>query len=117
MVLFATRATIFQIALERKARARKGDVRPRNLVLADELHLETLGPRPELGLVQCRAEEHMDLMRAEHRDQAQERTDLDLRHRFLMAFAGRALLQRLAHFHEPGRDRPVAETRLDRALA
>ena len=75
------------------------------------------GPGAELRLGEPGAEENMHLARAQHVRDRQQRADLHPRQSFLVALARRALLQRLAVFHEAGGNRPVAEPRLDRAPA
>ena len=59
----------------------------------------------------------MHLVGAQHAHEREQRADFHVRQRFFLALARGALLQGLAVLHETRRDGPVAEARLDGALA
>ena len=72
---------------------------------------------PKSGVQHPRAEEHVHLARVRDVCEQQQAADLDLDARFFARFARGARLEGLVVFHEPRRDRPEPEARLDAAFA
>ncbi len=67
--------------------------------------------------MQVGPEEDVHLLHVRHVDHREQRAEVDARAGLLERFADRAVAGGLADFHEPGRQRPLAVARLDRAPA
>jgi hypothetical protein len=106
-----------QEGLERVAHGQEGDLVPGDLGLAEQARLQRLAARIEARAAQPRQVEEVHLPHARNADGAEEGPHLEVGAGFLAGLARGALGHGLAHFHEAGRQRPLAQARLDGALA
>src|SRR5512143_2127775 len=106
-----------EVVAERPADRAEGELLPRNLLLAEEPHVEALRAGAEVKVDQAGAEDHVDLADLRQADHRVERADLDAGARLLERLARRARVERLVVLEEACGQRPQTLTRLDGAPA
>src|SRR5215208_5178692 len=112
MVALDSGRAVLEKASQRELRARKRDVRPRDLLGLDQHCLEAFLSSSKCRRTQPGAKEHVDLPRAQYICYREQGAYLHVGERFLLAFTRRALLERFAVLHESCGDGPIAPPRL-----
>src|SRR5580658_4506568 len=107
---------VLKVASQREFDAGERDLTPGDFGLPVQPYLQALGTHTESTLKQPRPKIDVHLPCMQHVGDRQQRTDLNLRLRFLHRLACGGALQGLAVFHEAGGGSPVAASWLDGAL-
>src|ERR1017187_3787167 len=110
-------ASIFEVAAQCEADARKSDVIPRDLGFLVQTGFKAFSADAVVTLDQVRAESHVYLSGMQHVRNRQQRADFDPRQGFLQRLARGSGLQGLAVFHKACRRGPVPATRHNRTAA
>lgn len=101
--------------LQAKRNAAKGDVRPRNVVHADQCDFQAFFAGQVVWGAQATAIEKVDLVDMSDADHRKRRVDDDFCAGFFQCFAARCLGCGFAVFHESSGQSPIAELRFDGA--
>jgi hypothetical protein len=113
MVVLPACSTVGKVPPQREFDAGEGDIRPRDVPFRKETHLEAFGRNVEFGPGEGGAEEDVHLPGLKDMHDRQQRANLDIGVGLLQRLAGSGLLNGFAVLHEPGRNGPVAQSRLD----